>query len=155
MAVGASTGNFTGPHAEKDRNAFDVWDYKLSDLGAKPTNARWKKWRRDFEGFIDTIEPSWKNTSGLLRELRHCELTFTEEQVETAVQSAKARGDKAPEVGGFDSTSKKDVLYRLLMPRLDEVLGIELARPVTKTGSSCSGSSSASWTHPRQMPPLT
>ena len=55
-------------------------------------------------------------------------MPFGDGQVEAAVQAARARGDKAPEVGSFDDSNKKDVLYRLLMPRLDEVLGNELAR---------------------------
>ena len=64
---GSGTGGQSSTWVEKDRNVFDVRDYKLSDLGLKPTTARWKKWRRDLEGFIDTIGPSWKGTSGLLR----------------------------------------------------------------------------------------
>ena len=43
-AVGSSgSGGPGAPYAEKDRNVFDVRDYKLSDLGVKPTTARWKK----------------------------------------------------------------------------------------------------------------
>ena len=47
-AVGSGAGNGGQGSAwvENDRN------------GVKPTTARWKKWRRDFEGFIDTIGPS-------------------------------------------------------------------------------------------------
>ena len=41
-AVGNSfgTGGQSAPHAERDRNVFDVRDYKLSDLGAELTTAR-------------------------------------------------------------------------------------------------------------------
>ena len=46
-AAGADFGGFSGPSAEKDRNVFDPRDSKLTDLGHKPTTARWKKWRRD------------------------------------------------------------------------------------------------------------
>ena len=55
----------------KDRNIFDPRDYKLAELGPKPTAAKWKKRRPDFEGFADTIGISWHGTSGPLRELRH------------------------------------------------------------------------------------
>ena len=134
MGHGSGPGGQNSTWVEKDRNVFDVRDYKLSDLGLKPTTARWKKWRRDLEGFIDTIGPSWKGTSGLLRQLRHCELTFAEGGVEAAVQKAKEKGDKAPVVDGFNYKEKKDVLYRLVMPRLDEVLGNELAQTGEEDG---------------------
>ena len=109
-------------------------DYKLTDLGAKPTAARWKKWRRDLESFVDSIGASWKGTSGLLRQLRHCEVVFTEGQVEDAVQKARNRGDKDPTAEGFNYDDKKDVLYRSLVPRLDEVLGNELAQTGDEDG---------------------
>ena len=133
-AVGARTGSHGSPGVEKDRNVFDVRDYKLSDLGVKPTTARWKKWLRDLEGFIDTIGPSWNCTGGLLRELRHCELPFTEGQVKTAVQAARARRDKAPATEGYTYADKKDVLYRILLPRLDEVHCNELAQTGDEDG---------------------
>ena len=82
----------------------------------------WKKWRRDLEGFIDTIGLSWKGTSGLLRELRHREGPFNGTQVREAITAAEARGDKATKLFGFDYEDKKDMFYRLLMPKLDEIL---------------------------------
>ena len=51
-------GIVSAPQAPKDRNVFYHRDCKLEDLGAKFTTARWNKWRRDLEGFIDTIGPS-------------------------------------------------------------------------------------------------
>ena len=57
QAVGASsfTGLASAPQTQRDRNVFDPRDYKLADLGVKPSMAWWKKLRRDLEGFIDTI----------------------------------------------------------------------------------------------------
>ena len=40
------------PPQTRDRNPRD---YKIAELGAKPPVARWKKWRQDLEGFVDTI----------------------------------------------------------------------------------------------------
>ena len=134
IGSGGGLGGQGSAWVEKDRNVFDIRDYKLTDLGAKPTAARWKKWRRDFEQFVDSIGNSWKGTSGLLRQLRHCELPFNEDQIEGAVQKAKERGDKAPLREGYDYENKKDVLYRLLMPRLDDVLGNELAQSGVEDG---------------------
>ena len=57
---------------------------------------RWKKWRRDFECFVDTIGPSWKGTSVLLRELRYREQPFDGSQLAEAIVSAQKRQDKAP-----------------------------------------------------------
>ena len=42
VGVSAGAGGPGSPWVEKDRNVFDVRDYKLSDLGVKPTTARWK-----------------------------------------------------------------------------------------------------------------
>ena len=72
----ASAENFRGVQgagqaATRDRNVFDPREYKLADLGPKLTVVRWKEWRRDLEGFVDTIGLSWKGTSGLLRQLRY------------------------------------------------------------------------------------
>ena len=36
-------GTNTTPQATRDRNVFDPRDYKLAELGPKPTVARWKK----------------------------------------------------------------------------------------------------------------
>ena len=96
--------------------------------------ARWKKWRRDLEGFIDTIGTTWKGTSGSLRELRQREVPFEGSQVQAAISAAQSRGDKAPTYFGFDYAAKKDVLYRLLLPKLDDVLGNELAQTGDEDG---------------------
>ena len=74
-AAAAASSGFTGFSGQapppRDRNVFDPRDFKLAELGVKPEVARWKKWRRDFENYVDTIDPSWRGTSGLLREIRH------------------------------------------------------------------------------------
>ena len=64
VGSGAGFGGQSTPYAERDRNVFDVRDYKLTDLGLKPTTARWKEWRRDLEGFIDTIGRPGKGPAG-------------------------------------------------------------------------------------------
>ena len=53
---------------------------------------------------------------------------FDNSQLEEVIGKAKDKGDKHPTVLGFDYDEKKDVLYRLLMPKLDEVLSNELAQ---------------------------
>ena len=80
---------------------------------------------------------------------------FDSGQVQEAVSSARAREDKAPEVMGFDYPSNKDVLYRLLMPRLDEVLGNELAQTGDEDGSELFRQLIRKLDHPRQMSHLT
>ena len=101
-------GTNSTPQATKDRNVFDPRDYKLAERGRKPTVARWKKWRRDFEGFVDTVGFSWKSTSGLLRELRHRALLFTAAQLSEAIANAKKRKDKAPEETFYGFEEKAD-----------------------------------------------
>ena len=129
--MGSGSGGFSEPRPENDRNVFDPRDYKLAPLDAKPSLGKWKKWRRDIEAFIDTIGVGWKGTSGLLRELRRREGLFDSTQFQEA---AAARGDKVPKVDGFDYDDKMDVLYRLVMPKLDEVLSNELAQTGEQDG---------------------
>ena len=50
------------------------------------------------------------------------------------MQAAREKGDKAPVTEGYNYKDKRDVLYRLLMPRLDEVLGNELAQTGDEDG---------------------
>ena len=59
-----------------------------------------------------------------MRQLRHCELAFSEGGLEAAVQAARDKQDKAPVTEGFNYKDKKDVVYRLVMPRLDEGDGV-------------------------------
>ena len=148
-------GTHSTPQATKDRNVFDPRDYKLAELGPKPTLARWKKWRRDFEGFVDTIGFSWKGTSGLLRELRHREAPFTAAQLSEAVANAKKRHDKTPDEAFYAFEEKADTLYRLIMPKLDEVLSNELAQTGKENDSSCFASSRARSTRPAPTLPST
>ena len=70
FGYGFGTGKGRAAQTARDRNAFDPRDYKVAELGNKPSMATWKKWCRNFECFVDTIGPSWKGTSGLLRQLR-------------------------------------------------------------------------------------
>ena len=69
-----------------------------------------------------------------MRELRHCEAPFGAGQVEGAIAQAKKRGDNTPTYFGFDYDTKKAVLYRLLIPCLDEVLSNELAQTGEEDG---------------------
>ena len=116
----AGTGNFGGfgtgkGGGDRDRNVFDSRDYKLSELGPKPTVVRWKKWRRDLESFVDTIGTTWKGTSGLLRQLRFREMPFESGHLHDAIADAVKRKDKVPEEFGFEFQTKSDMLYRLIM----------------------------------------
>ena len=70
----------------------------------------------------------------MLRKLRHREKEFNNTLLEEVIQKAKARGKKHPAVLGFDYDEKKGVLYRLLLPRLDEVLSNELAQTGDEDG---------------------
>ena len=76
LEFGSGAGAGKGGAAPRDRNVFDPRDYKVAELGNKRSMAKWKKWCRDFECFVDTIGPSWKGTSGLLRQLRFREHPF-------------------------------------------------------------------------------
>ena len=124
---GGGQGAGAGPAATRDRNVFDPRDYKLADFGPKPTVVRWKKWRRDLEGFVDTIGMSWKGASGLLRQLRYREEPFEKGQLHDALVDAEKRHDKTPDEAFYGFDEKADILYRLIMPKLDELLSNEFA----------------------------
>ena len=98
-------------------------DNNIADLGPKPTAVWWKKWRRDFEGFVDTIGLSWKGASAL-----------DSAQLSEAFTNAKKRKDKTPAAFGFDFAEKADILYRLIMPKLDDVMSIEFAQTGDENG---------------------
>ena len=110
----------------RDRNVFDP-NYKVAELGSKPSMGKWKKWRCDFEWFVDTSGLSWKGTSGLLRQLRFREQPFDGSQLADAIDSAKKRKDKVPQEHEYEYEVKTDVLYYLIMPKLDEVMSTEFA----------------------------
>ena len=69
-----------------------------------------------------------------MRELRHREAPFEGSQVSDAIRGAEKRGAQSPAAFGFDYDTKADILYRLLMPRLDEVLSNELAQTGEEDG---------------------
>ena len=113
LQASGSTGcsGFTSaPPAPKDRNVFDMHDYEIAELGSKPAAARWKKWRRVLESFVDTIGNSWRGTSGLLRQLRYREQPFTSAQLSEAISDAKARHDKTPDPAFYVFEEKADIL---------------------------------------------
>jgi hypothetical protein len=61
------TGSFEGGKSEgkggaRERALFDPRDYKIPDLASTPSMAVFKKWRHDFELFIETIGSSWKGS---------------------------------------------------------------------------------------------
>ena len=103
-------------------------------MGPKPAAARWKKWRRDLESFVDTIGDSWRGTSGLLRQLRYRDQPFTSAQLTEAISDAKARHDKAPDPSFSEFAIKADILYRLIMPKLDDVMSNEFAQTGDENG---------------------
>ena len=51
----------------RERQLFDARDYKIPDLPAAPSMAVFKKWRHDFELFLETIGSSWKGVTAVLR----------------------------------------------------------------------------------------
>jgi hypothetical protein len=132
----ASSGGFGAGRGggDQDRNVFDPRDYKIADLGSKPTVVRWKKWRRGLENFVDTIGTSWKGTSGLLRQLRYRDQPFQIGQLDAALADAEKRHDKLPEKSFYNFEEKADTLYRLIMPKLDELLSNEFAQTGTENG---------------------
>ena len=95
-ACAGGFGTFQGAAASatRDRNVFDPRDYKLAELGPKPSVARWKKWRRDLEGFVDTIGMSWKGTSGFLRQLRYRKQPFEGSELHEAIADERSAGRK-------------------------------------------------------------
>ena len=127
-AGGAGLGRFGfTPLGPKDRDVFDPRDYKVAELGPKPSIGRRKKWRRDSKCFVDAIGLSWRGTSGLLREVRCREQPFDGSQLHEATADAEKRSDKVPKEFGFEFVIKTDILYRLFMPKLDEMMSAEFA----------------------------
>ena len=62
-------GGFSG--GPRERNIYDVRDYKIADLEKGASTASFKKWKHDLELFVETIGPSWSGVTSLLR---HCRL---------------------------------------------------------------------------------
>jgi len=110
----------------RERQLFDARDYKIPDLPAAPSMAVFKKWRHDFELFLETIGSSWKGVTAVLRASRLYEQTFEKDQLgEVEALSAKHE-PKAPTLDySFDFDLKTDALYKLLMPRLPVALATE------------------------------
>ena len=102
----------SGPQTHRDRNVSDPRDYKLADLGVKPSMARWKKWRRDLEGFIDTIGLSWKH------------------QRSTAQTSTQGEGVRELAAGGGDPEGQG---------QRRQVPGCVRLRHTTRRRTSCTG----------------
>ena len=134
FGFGFSTGKGGAAQTARDRNVFDPRDYKVAELGNKPSMAKWKKWFRDFECFVDTIGPSWKGTSGLLRQLRFHEQPFDNSQLSGTAADTRKRNDKAPQEHEYEFDAKTDVLYRLIMPKLDGVMSAEFSQSGDETG---------------------
>ena len=65
---GGKGGSASGP---RERNIYDVRDYKIADLEKGASTAAFKKWKHDLELFVDTIGPIWSGVTSLLR---HCRL---------------------------------------------------------------------------------
>ena len=137
LEFASNTGGGSGKGAApRDRNVFDPRDYKVEPLGDKPSLGKWKQWVRDFECFVDTIGPSWKRTSGLLRQLRFREQPFDASQLEEANRDSRKRNDKAPAGDEFEYefATKTDILYRLIMPKLDVVMSAEFSQSGDESG---------------------
>ena len=65
---GGKGGFSAGP---RERNIYDVRDYKIADLEKGASTLFVKKWKHVLELFVDTIGPSWSGVTSLLR---HCRL---------------------------------------------------------------------------------
>ena len=70
-ADGSSNVIRSGNGGERDRQVFDVRDYKIEPLPTQFALGAWKKWRHEVEIYIDTIGPSWRGVKLLLQQARH------------------------------------------------------------------------------------
>ena len=99
---------------------------KIPDLPAAPSMAVFKKWRHDFELFLETIGSSWKGVTAVLRASRLYEQTFEKDQLPEVEALSAKHEPKAPTLDySFDFDLKTDALYKLLMPRLPVALATE------------------------------
>ena len=57
-ACSEGVGSFRPAAHERDRAVFDPRDYKLETLPATLSFGAWKKWKHEFEIYLDTIGPS-------------------------------------------------------------------------------------------------
>ena len=55
-------------------------------------------------------------------------------QLPGAISDAKARHDKTPDEAFYGFAEKADILYRLILPKLDDVLSNELAQTGDENG---------------------
>ena len=69
-----------------------------------------------------------------LRELRHRDQLFDSSQLSVALADAKRHKDKVPAEFSFDFADKADILFRLIMPKLDDVMSNESAQTGDKNG---------------------
>ena len=80
----------------------------------------------DFELFLETVGPSWKGVTAVLRTSRLYEETFEKEKLREVAALTKRHEPRSPDLEiGFDFDLKADALYKLLMPRLPVPLATE------------------------------
>ena len=133
---GAGTGG--GPAHSRDRNIYDVRDYKIADLGKSASTASFKKWKHDLELYIETIGASWSGVTGLLRHCRlHVEGAFDEKALPAVIKLATDIEKRPPALDHFlfKFEEKADALYKLVMPRL----AVDLATEFRQIGGESNG----------------
>ena len=128
--LGSSGGGHSGPSTgggPRDRSAFDARDYKVHDLEASPSLAAVRKWRHDVELFTDTLGPSWTGVANMLRNCRLLDQEFDGGSglMELMEICRKVDGQAPVDPHQFEFSLKSDVLYKLLMPRLNLSLSTE------------------------------
>ena len=132
---GGKGGFASGP---RERNIYDVRDYKIADLEKGASTASFKKWKHDLELFVETIGSSWSGVTSLLR---HCRLYEDGEFNADALDSVAALATKVekhePAINQFlfKFEEKADALYKLVMPRLP----VDLATEFRQTGGVTNG----------------
>ena len=132
---GGKGGSSSGP---RERNIYDVRDYKIADLEKGASTAAFKKWKHDLELFVETIGPSWSGVTSLLR---HCRLyddgEFTADSLADIAALATKVEKREPAINAylFKFDEKADALYKLVMP----CLPVDLANEFRQTGGVTNG----------------
>ena len=127
-----------GPVHSRERNIYDVRDYKIADLEKGASMASFKKWKHDLELYIETIGASWSGVTSLLRHCRlHEDGTFDETAIPAVIKIATDIEKRAPLLDPFlfKFNEKADALYKLVMPRLP----VDLATEIRQTGGESNG----------------
>ena len=116
------------PSGLRERQIYDVRDYKVADLEKHVSIAGFKEWKHDFERFVETIGASWSGVTSLLR---HCRLyedgEFDAGAMEKVAKFAEKVEGRMPPINSFlfKFEEKAEAIYKLVMPRLPVDLATE------------------------------